>query len=155
MTIRNVEDEAELEAVKALFEEYWTAFGFTPCFQGFSAEVAALPGKYAPPRGRLALARVGGEVAGCGALREVDGERCEMKRVYVRPAFRGTGMGRAIVEWLMAEARSLGYREMVADTMPVMARALAMYEQMGFERTGPYGEAPTAGAIYIRRKLCR
>jgi putative acetyltransferase len=143
----------ELEAVRALFQEYWDSFGFTPCFQGFGAELAGLPGKYAPPRGRLALARAGCEVAGCVALRPVDASRCEMKRLYVRPPVRGSGLGKVLVDWLIAEARSAGYAEMVCDTMPVMAQALAMYERMGFERAEPYADEPTAGAIYLRLKL--
>jgi putative acetyltransferase len=143
----------ELEAVRALFQEYWDSFGFTPCFQGFGAELAGLPGKYAPPRGRLALARARGEAVGCVALRPVDASRCEMKRLYVRPPVRGSGLGKVLVDWLIAEARSAGYAEMVCDTMPVMAQALAMYERMGFERAEPYADEPTAGAIYLRLKL--
>jgi GNAT superfamily N-acetyltransferase len=147
-------DSAEnLSAVKALFQEYWDSFGFTPCFQGFDSELAALPGKYAPPRGRLALAVVGGEPAGCVALRPIDEARCEAKRLYVRPKFRSLGIGKALLEWVIAEARSAGYEEMVGDTMPVMGRALGMYERVGFERTGPYAKEATAGAIYIRLKL--
>lgn len=143
---------ADLSAVETLFREYWESFGFTPCFQDFGAEVAGLPGKYAPPGGRLGLARVAGEAAGCVALRPVDERRCEAKRLYVRPRFRGSGVGKTLLEWVVAEARVAGYREMVGDTMPVMERALAMYERAGFERTGPYAEA-TPGAIFIRLKL--
>jgi GNAT superfamily N-acetyltransferase len=147
-------DSAEnLSAVKALFQEYWDSFGFTPCFQDFDSELASLPGKYAPPRGRLALALVGGEPGGCVALRPTDEARCEAKRLYVRPKFRSLGIGKALLEWVIAEARSSGYAEMVGDTMPVMGRALKMYERVGFERTGPYAKEATAGAIYIRLKL--
>ena len=142
-----------LEAVRTLFTEYWNSFGFTPCFQNFGAELAGLPGGYAPPRGRLALALVGGEPAGCVALRPVDAVRCEAKRLYVRPQFRGLRVGKALLEWVIAEARAAGYTEMVGDTMPVMDRALAMYERAGFERTGPYTAEATQGAIYIRLKL--
>lgn len=152
-TIREVDGAGELREAKALFEEYWDAFGFTPCFQGFGDEVAALPGTYAAPGGRLALAWVDGELAGCVAMRPVDATRCEAKRLYVRPAFRGRGVGKALLEWLIGEARSAGYREMVGDTMPVMARALAMYEERGFERTAPYRGEATPGAIYLRLKL--
>jgi GNAT superfamily N-acetyltransferase len=145
--------EETLSAVRALFEEYWHSFGFTPCFQNFDLELASLPGKYAPPQGRLALAAVGGESAGCVALRRIDSTRCEAKRLYVRPQFRGQGLGRALLQWVIAEARSAGYTEMLGDTMPVMERAIAMYEQIGFERTGPYANEATEGAIYIRLKL--
>ena len=142
-----------LAAVKALFQEYWDSFGFTPCFQNFDSEMAALPGKYEPPQGRLALALVGGEPAGCIALRPIDAMRCEAKRLYVKPRFRSQGIGKALLDWVIAEARSAGYTEMVGDTMPVMERAISMYERIGFERTEPYGNEATAGAIYIRLRL--
>jgi len=142
-----------LDAVKVLFKEYWDSFGFTPCFQGFASELAALPGDYRPPRGRLAIALAGGEPAGCVALRPLDATRCEAKRLYVRPRFRSLGAGKALLEWVIAEARSAGYKELVGDTMPVMERAIAMYERAGFQRTGPYAGQATEGAIYIRLSL--
>jgi putative acetyltransferase len=142
-----------LSPLKALLTEYWDSFGFTPCFQNFDSELATLPGKYVPPRGRLALALVNGEPAGCVALRPVDDTRCEAKRLYVRPQFRTYGIGKSLLEWLIAEARSAGYLEMLADTMPVMERAIAMYERIGFERTNPHEERLTDGAIYIRLRL--
>jgi GNAT superfamily N-acetyltransferase len=147
------ESAAEWDQVRELFREYWASFGFSPCFQGFEAEVAGLPGAYAPPGGALVLALVEGQAAGCAALRRFDAQRCEAKRLYVRPRFRGLGMGRALLDWVIAEARTIGYREMVGDTIPQMAVALAMYDRAGFERTGPYAEAPTPGAIYLRLKL--
>jgi putative acetyltransferase len=147
------EGAERLSAARTLFQEYWDSFGFTPCFQGFGEELANLPGGYAPPRGRLGLALVGGEPAGCVALRPVDAGRCEAKRLFVRPKFRGHGTGKALLDWAIAEARAAGYAEMLGDTMPVMERALAMYDRAGFERTGPYLEQPTAGAICIRLKL--
>ena len=153
MEIRPVEAAAHLDEVRRLFEEYWAAFGFTPCFQNFDKELAGLPGAYSPPGGRLALAWLGGAVAGCVALRPVDAERGEMKRLFVRPGFRGHGVGRALLDWLIAEARRAGYREVVCDTLPVMAEALAMYERAGFERTGPYAGEPAPDAIYLRRRL--
>ena len=146
-------DTAQVELVSALFQEYWTSFGFTPCFQNFGEEVAALPGEYSPPGGRLGLALIEGEPAGCAALRRFDGTRCEAKRLYVRPKFRGRGLGRALLDWVMAEARGAGYSELLGDTMPVMAAALEMYRRMGFERTGPYASNPTPGAIFLRLKL--
>ena len=144
---------AEWDQVRELFREYWTSFGFSPCFQGFGAEVAGLPGAYAPPGGALVLALIDGQAAGCAALRRFDAERAEAKRLFVRSQFRGQGVGRALLDWVIAEARALGYREMVGDTVPQMAVALAMYDRAGFERTGPYAEAPTPGAIYLRLKL--
>jgi putative acetyltransferase len=143
----------EVERVRALFEEYWSSFGFTPCFQNFGAELASLPGDYAPPGGRLALALVEDAAAGCVAMKRFDDTRCEMKRLYVRPRFRGYGVGSALLDWVIAQARSLGYREIVADTMPVMADALQMYDRRGFERTGPYATDPTPGAIFLRLRL--
>jgi carbonic anhydrase len=134
--IARVESAEALAAVRLLLEEYWNSFGFTPCFQNFGDELAGLPGAYAPPAGRLALATVDARSAGCIALRRVDADRAEAKRLYVRPAFRGCGLGRALMEWVMAEARAAGYSEIVGDTMPVMCDALALYERMGFERTG-------------------
>ena len=153
MEIVTVTSEAQLAQLRGLFEEYWASFGFTPCFQNFGEEVAELPGKYAPPGGRLAMALMDGEPAACIALRQFDAERCEVKRLYVRPRFRGSGLGRALMDWVIAEARRMGYREMVGDTMPVMAQALEMYRRMGFDETGPYAENPTPGAIFLRLKL--
>ncbi len=144
---------AEWEQVRELFHEYWSSFGFSPCFQNFESEVAGLPGAYAPPGGTLVLAMIDGELAGCAALRRFDAERGEAKRLYVRPQFRGQGVGRALLGWVIAEARSMGYREIVGDTVPQMAVALEMYDRAGFERTEPYSAQPTPGAIYLRLKL--
>lgn len=151
--IRSAEDAADLSIVRVLLEEYWSSFGFTPCFQNFSAELAGLPGSYAPPDGRLALAWAGSEAAGCVALRRFDGTRAEVKRLYVRPAFRGQGLGRSLMEWLIREARHAGYSELVGDTMPVMGEALALYERIGFQRTEPYAGQESSGAIPIRLTL--
>ena len=143
----------DLDNVRRLFDEYWHSFGFTPCFQGFDKELANLPGKYAPTEGRLGLAFVGEAPAGCVALRRIDAERCEMKRLYVRSEFRGRGAGQALLEWVTNEARRAGYQEMVCDTMPVMKQALEMYERAGFRRTAPYVGDATPGAIYLRLGL--
>jgi len=151
--IASLAPPAGMEPVRALFEEYWKSFGFTPCFQGFAAELESLPGRYAPPGGRLALARWRGEPAGCGAFRPWDAGRCEAKRLYVRPEFRSRGVGRALLDWLVAEARQEGYREMLADTLPVMETALGMYRRYGFETIPAYMEDPAPGTICIRLKL--
>jgi GNAT superfamily N-acetyltransferase len=148
MHIQPVETSAQVDEVRQLFEEYWAAFGFTPCFQNFDAELAALPGKYAPPDGRLALAMVEGSAAGCVALRRFDAQRAEAKRLYVRPLCRGRGIGRALMEWIVAEARTAGYREIVGDSLPVMQTALNMYSRMGFECS--QGASDT---IYLRLPL--
>jgi putative acetyltransferase len=137
-----------VEEVRRLFGEYWAEFGFTPCFQNFGGELAALPGAYLPPAGRLALAMVDGEPAGCAALRRFDAQRGEAKRLFVRPAFRGRGLGLALLEWIIAEAREAGYRELVGDTLPVMDKALEMYRRIGFEETRREGDT-----IYLRLVL--
>jgi GNAT superfamily N-acetyltransferase len=153
MRIVPVVTAEQLAQVRALFEEYWSSFGFTPCFQNFSDELAALPGDYVPPGGRLALALVEGQPAGCAALRRFDSERCEFKRLFVRPRFRGMRLGRELMAWIIAEAKAAGYRQLVCDTMPVMADALAMYQRAGFERIDPYSDHPTPGAIFLRLVL--
>lgn len=153
MEIVHVTTAGQLAEVRALFEEYWQSFGFTPCFQNFSGELAALPGDYVPPSGRLALALVDGQPAGCAALRRFDAERCEFKRLFVRPQFRGLRLGRELMAWIIAEAKAARYRQLVCDTMPVMTDALAMYQRAGFEQTEPYSDHPTPGAIFLRLAL--
>jgi ribosomal protein S18 acetylase RimI-like enzyme len=142
-----------LALLRGLLEEYWQSFGFTPCFQNFSGELARLPGDYTPPDGRLAMAWTGGEATGCIALRRFDDLRAEVKRLYVRPASRGCGLGRRLMDWVIAEARAAGYSELVCDTMPVMREALALYDRMGFEQTEPYAAQPTEGAVFLRLPL--
>jgi len=153
LEIVHVSPAEQLAQVRNLFEEYWTSFGFTPCFQNFSGELAALPGDYVPPSGRLALALGEGQPAGCAALRRFDDQRCEFKRLYVRQQFRGMRLGRELLAWIVAEAKAAGYRQLVCDTMPAMADALAMYGRAGFERTEPYSGHPTPGAIFLRLVL--
>lgn len=150
MQIVPVDGPEALAAVRTLLEEYWNSFGFTPCFQNFSAELAGLPGDYAPPRGRLAIGWIDGRPAGCIAMRPVDEGRAEAKRLYLRPEFRGQGRGRALIEWLIAEACAVGYSELIGDSLPVMSDALALYDRIGFKRTEPEG---TEGIIYLRLKL--
>jgi putative acetyltransferase len=145
--------DTQVGEVRRLFQEYWDSFGFTACFQDFGRELAELPGKYVPPRGRLGLALVEGRPAGCVALRPIDEARCEAKRLYVKPEARGLGLGTTLLNWVVAEARAAGYSELLGDTMPVMQEALAMYYRFGFERTGPYTAGATEGAIYLRLKL--
>ncbi len=153
MPIVHVETAEQLAQVRELFDEYWRSFGFTPCFQNFSGELAALPGDYVRPGGRLALAIVEGQPAGCAALRRLDAGRCEFKRLYVRAQFRGMRLGRELLAWIVTEAKAAGYRQLLCDTMPVMADALAMYERAGFVRTEPYSDHPTRGAIFLRLAL--
>ena len=157
LRIAQAHSSADLAAVRDLFQDYWKAFGFTPCFQGFDTEVATLPGKYAPPTGRLLLARFNNppddQPAGCVALRAFDQTRGEMKRMFVRPAFRGHRIGEALLTTLINEARTIGYAELLADTIPgVMTTALAMYERHGFERIAPYSADTPCGA-HLRLRL--
>jgi GNAT superfamily N-acetyltransferase len=151
-SIIRAEDE-HIPAVRTLFEEYWQSFGFTPCFQGFAEELAGLPGVYAPPRGALLLALVDGAAAGCIALRPYDGQRAEAKRLYVRPEYRGRGLGRALLERIFEEARDLGYQEVLGHTLPVMKDALVLYERIGFEHCEPFEAEPKEGAIFLSRKI--
>jgi putative acetyltransferase len=139
-------------AVRELWSGYWDELGFTPCFQNFDREIADLPGKYAPPTGCLLVAVVDGRVAGAVALRGLDRESCEAKRLYVATGHRGKSIARALMERIIEEARSAGYRRMVGDTMPVMTQALAMYDRMGFRRIDGY-PGSTDGAICIEYTL--
>ena len=147
------ETPEHIDRTRTLFREYWESFGFTPCFQNFDRELEELPGKYAGPGGRLALAIIDGGAVGCVAIRPIDDERCELKRLYVRPGHRGQRVGLKLLMWAIAAALSCGYKEMLADTMPVMERALDMYDRIGFERVEAYGEEPTEGAVYLRLRL--
>jgi len=137
-----------------LFLDYAKSLGFSLCFQNFDQELTTLPGHYAAPKGRLLLVEYEGQVAGCVALREFEADICEMKRLYLCPAFRGKGLGRAIAEHLIAEARKIGYLSMRLDTVePVMRDAVAMYRRMGFREIPPYCNNPIAGALYMELNL--
>ena len=135
---------------RELFLEYAQSLGFSLCFQNFDEELAGLPGDYAPPEGRLLLVEYESELAGCVALHKLDASICEMKRLYLRPQFRGKGLGRALAERIIAEARQIGYRQMRLDTVePVMKDAVAMYRKLGFKEVAPYRTNPIAGAMYM------
>ncbi len=144
----------DVATVRGLFEEYAASLGFDLCFQGFEEELATWPGRYAPPEGRLLLARHGGGTAGCVALRRLEQGICEMKRLYVRPGFRGHQLGRRLVEEVMRDARSIGYKRMRLDTVePIMGHAVALYRELGFREIAPYRENPIVGALYMELEL--
>ncbi len=148
------ESPAQLAQARELFLEYAQSLGFSLCFQNFDKELAGLPGDYAPPQGRLLLAEYERDIAGCVALHQLDAEICEMKRLYLRPKFRGHGFGRALAERIIAEARHIGYRRMRLDTVePMMKDAVAMYRKLGFQEIAPYCSNPITGALYMELKL--
>lgn len=153
--IRTARDAADVEAARVLILEYARSLPFGLEFQDFESEVASLPGEYGPPRGRILLARVGGELAGCVALRPWGEGRCEMKRMYVRPQFRGAGAGRALAGAVMEEARAIGYESMRLDTVPGMDAALGLYRSLGFREIPPYRHNPIPGAVYLEASLAR
>ena len=147
----------ELDATRELFREYAQGLGVDLCFQGFEQELQSLPGDYAAPRGTLLLARVDGAVAGCCALRPLDDcdypDAGEMKRLYVRKAFRGFGLGRQLVEATLDAARQGGYACVLLDTLDDMEAARALYEDLGFQAIEPYYHNPIAGAHYLKVDL--
>lgn len=143
-----------MATARTLFQEYGASLGFSLCFQGFEQELAGLPGEYAPPQGRLLLARVGGDPAGCVALHGLEPGVCEMKRLYVRPSYRGSGIGRALLNTVVAEARAIGYGRMRLDTVePIMQDAVRLYRAYGFREIAAYRPNPMEGALYMELDL--
>jgi putative acetyltransferase len=144
---------ADLDTIRTLLREYQALLGVDLCFQGFAAELDGLPGAYARPSGRLLLAREDRGPVGCVALRRLDGARCELKRLFVRPGSRGLGLGRALTARIIAEARAIGYAEVVLDTLPSMAAAQQLYGELGFREIAPYCVNPIAGTRYLGKRL--
>jgi ribosomal protein S18 acetylase RimI-like enzyme len=139
----------DVSQVRELFVEYAESLGYSLCFQGFDKEIERLPQIYGPPRGRMLLARVDGEIAGCVALRRLDEATCEMKRLFVRPAYRGLGLGRTLAEAIVDAGRELGYARMRLDTLPSMTAARSLYSALGFREIAPYYDNPVEGARYL------
>ena len=154
MNLIQATSQEDIPQARQLFEEYAAGLGISLCFQNFDQELAELPGGYAPPSGRLLLAEEGNEVMGCVALRKIADGVGEMKRLYVRPAFRGRGLGRTLTEKLIAEAVLIGYTSMRLDTLPgKMDQAIAMYRSLGFQEIAPYYKNPVAGATFMELVL--
>ncbi|MEF7617518.1 GNAT family N-acetyltransferase [Aquincola sp. MAHUQ-54] len=143
----------DLPVVRTLFREYAAGLGVDISFQGFEDELAALPGKYAAPEGRLLLAWRGSEVLGCVALRPLGDGRSEMKRLFVRPAARGLRLGRLLAERICGEARDAGYSHVCLDTLPRLAEAVSLYRSMGFQPTAPYVFNPLEGVLFMALDL--
>jgi carbonic anhydrase len=144
----------DLAQVRRLFRAYADWLAVDLCFQGFERELADLPGAYAPPGGRLLVARVGGEVAGCVGLRPLEPRVCEMKRLWVEPGFAGHGIGRALAEAIVEAARTIGYERMRLDTIPErMPAAQRLYASLGFQEIPPYYDNPLAGVVMLELTL--
>ncbi len=143
----------EIETAGSLFKEYSAWLAIDLSFQNFDEELSRLPGDYTPPDGRLLLARIGRDVAGCVALRRLDGRACEMKRMWVRPQFRGRAIGRVLTESLIAEARNIGYSEIRLDSLPSLTSALRPYKFLGFEEIAAYRYNPDPAAVFMRLPL--
>ncbi len=148
MEIIPAETPEQLSRVRYLFSRYEQFLGVDLCFQEFEAELASLPGKYAPPDGRLVLATEGGQAAGCVAIRKIDDGVCEMKRLYVRPEFRSCGLGRRLAREMIRHAVEAGYAAMRLDTLDRLAEAMSLYESLGFRRTEPYYDNPLDGVVF-------
>jgi len=155
--IVEADSSALLEATREIFREYAARLGVDLCFQNFEAELAGLPGEYTEPSGALLLAFVDGQLAGCGAMRalaDVDySNACEMKRLYVRRAFRGFGLGRLLAQTLLDRATAAGFSNMLLDTLDDMEAARGLYTALGFEEIPPYYFNPIPGAHYLRADL--
>ena len=148
MNIIHAHTPGHIAAVRALFREYENFLNVDLCFQNFENELAGLPGKYAPPEGALLLATQDTDVCGCAALRELEPGVCEMKRLFVRPPYRGCGLGRALAQAIIAEAAAKGYAAMRLDTLAQLAEAIQLYQRLGFRKIAPYYHNPLPGVSY-------
>lgn len=153
-TLTEAQTPADINAVRELFIEYAAWIGFSLAYQDFDQELASLPGKYAGPTGRLLLARVGGVPAGCGAIRQIEPTVCEMKRLFVKPEFRGYGLGRKLAEALIGQGHDLGYTAMRLDTVAEsMGDATQLYKALGFQEIPAYYANARAGTLYFELLL--
>jgi putative acetyltransferase len=155
LDIREAKSRADVASVRELWHEYWESFGLPMDFQGFGQELEGLPGVYVAKGGVLLLAVYQEHPAGTIALRRLDPASGEVKRLYLRPQFRGHGLGRRLLKAVIDRASTLGYQSLCADTLPVMKEALSLYERAGFDRVEAYSRAPTPGAIYMKLELVR
>jgi putative acetyltransferase len=154
MKLIQVESDVQVQAARRLFEEYAAWLGFSLCFQNFDKELAELPGDYAPPNGCLFLAVENDQVAGCVALRKIEEGIGEMKRLYVRPEFRGKGLGRSLTETIIEASRNLGYQQLRLDTLPgKMDQAIAIYRSLGFKNIERYYNNPYDAAAFMELTL--
>ena len=154
MHILNAKTTEQIEQARGLFKEYAGWLQIDLCFQNFHKELTGLPGEYTPPDGRLLLTFDNGQLTGCIALRKIADDVCEMKRLFVRPAFQGKGLGRQLVNAIIDEARTIGYQRMRLDTLPAqMASAIALYRSLGFKEIEPYYDNPVPGALFMELKL--
>jgi len=153
-TLSQVQTPVQITQARELFLEYAQSLGFSLCFQGFDKELVGLPGDYAPPDGRLYLAEHNGQLAGCAALHRLDATSGEMKRLYIRPNFRGLGLGRTMAERILSEAASIGFQRIRLDTIQgTMDDAIALYRRLGFQEIEPYRKNPITGALYMELTL--
>jgi GNAT superfamily N-acetyltransferase len=154
-TIRPADGAADIATVRALFQEYADWLGIDLSYQDFEQELAGLPGAYAPPQGRLLVGEIDGGAVGCIALRPLEPGIGEIKRLYLRPASRGQGLGRRLAETIVAEARAIGYSALRLDTLSRLTEANALYGSLGFRPIAPYYRNPTEGALYYQLDLGR
>ena len=153
ITIQKIASTEDLEEIKALFREYEKFLGVSLCFQNFEEELAKLPAKYAEPEGSIFLAKVDGASAGCVALWKLEEGVCEMKRLYVKPAFQGLGLGKKLAQTIMAEAEKKGYKKMKLDTLRRLASANHLYKSLQFTETIPYNYNPEGDVAYFEKDL--
>lgn len=154
LAFHQAESTQQIAQARELFLEYAKSLGFSLCFQNFDKELADLPGDYTPPEGRLLLAEYESQFAGCVALHRLAASICEMKRLYLRPQFRGKGLGRILANRIITEARQIGYQRMRLDTVePVMQDAVAMYRKLGFQEIPAYRPNPNPGTLYMELLL--